>query len=138
MEQSEIYWLIENHIIYTKRPPVLTLECLREDSENIIKLLDVGEAPIHIINDTLAVNMTPKKALMIRKALPYLDHPHLGWFVTVTSSQFISFLASIVPQMRKGSNRSNVEVVNSLDEAIQFLREHESNLNWDAALEKLP
>jgi len=137
MEECTICWLIENRLLYIKRPAIIDMEMLEADSQRIITMLDAGEAPVHIINDALDVNMTPKNARMMRNALPYLDHPNLGWLVTVTSNAFISFLASIIPQMRRNNN-NNVKVVHSVDEAITFLDECESEVDWSYARERVP
>lgn len=127
METAKIYWLLENRILYVKRPSVVNIENLERDSEQIIAMLEMGEAPIHIINDTLNVAMNPKNVRLIRKATPFLDHPNLGWFVTIASNPFIAFLGSVVPQMRLTNNR-NVKVVSTTDDAITFLRKSDLSL----------
>jgi len=130
MEQANIHWLIENRIIYVKRPSTVSIENLTQDSEQIIALLEAGNAPIHIINDALDVSMNPNNALLIRKATPFLDNPNLGWFITITANPIISFLGSIIPQMRM-NNSSNVKIVKTSDEALKFLRKHDPSINWD-------
>lgn len=129
METSSISWLLENRVLYIKRPEAVTIETLEKDNENILAMLNTGDAPIHIIHDTLSVGMTPRNIRLVRKATAFLEHPELGWFITVSSNAFISFLGSVIPQMRM-SNKAAIKVVTSVDEAIGFLRKQDLSLDW--------
>jgi len=132
METATVFWILENRVLYVKRPSVVSIESLEQDNENIVAMLDAGEAPIHLIHDTLSVGLTPRKVRLIRKATTFLEHPDLGWFITVTSNPFISFLGNLVPQMCM-SNKAMIKVVSTVDEASSFLHKVEQDMDWSNA-----
>jgi hypothetical protein len=130
MEISKVEWYVDKRVIYIKRPTIVTIGNLKHTNDHTINLLDEGSVPVHVINDASDVILSPKSINYIRQSVPYLNHPNLGWLITVSSSSFITFMANIIPQLR-GKSRGSVKVVSNLEAARAILRKHEPNLQWN-------
>lgn len=128
---AHIDWYIDQRVLYVKRPEIITLDILTEDSQKIIKLLDSAELPVHIINDTLAVKHMPKNLSSIKRSVPFLNHPRLGWFITLSDNILINFFGSVLPQTRFVNQR--FRVIRQLEEALTLLNYQDSTIDWTKA-----
>lgn len=129
--KAHIDWYIDQRVLYVKRPEIITLEELAEDSQRIIHLLDSSELPVHIINDTLNVEHMPKKLLGIKRSVPFLNHPHLGWFITLSDNALINFFGFVLPQTHLVNKK--FQILRQLDESLTFLKKQDDTIDWTKA-----
>ncbi len=125
-------WFIPNQIAaLTHFHPEIT----QEDFIGVIQtgralLADVSDI-FHILIDNRFVEMaSPVNLSQMKQMVPYMSHPALRWVVVVKSEQLSLDTSSLPVEQAEQTKLKNVA---TLAEAIHFLRENISGLQWGQA-----
>jgi hypothetical protein len=66
----------------------------------------------------------------MQRMLEIYKHPSLGWVISVgNKNPLFQFFASVIAQIYRARARR----FNTIQEALDFLREQDTTLNWDEA-----
>ena len=107
----------------------VTLEDLAAFNTDIIHFLDAGMSPVHLIIDVDKVGSIPLSISTIVKHLSFRSHPKIGWIIISNPPGYMKMIATIVFQLV----RVRMRMVNTLPEALNFLREMDISLDWKQA-----
>ncbi len=124
------YWYIKGRIIFLRPIGEAPIEVIQQYNDQILKLLNKGTKPVHVIIDTRYVTEFPTNLLKLTNAINFLSHPSVGWVITISNNSLISFLGGILPQFNKFQR---YRVLSELDKGLLFLKEQDSTLNWAIA-----
>jgi hypothetical protein len=113
-----ISWYAENRVIFADVEGVVDMNEMNSSNDTFIKLLDSGQAPIHLLVDTSKLTQFPTNLNALRKSQGYLAHPNVGWIIMVNTNPLLNFLAHMVTSIAK----ANTRMVKSLEEGKQLLR----------------
>ena len=128
--ESLLDWYIPKRIIISRPIGEQTIETVEENNGNLLKLLDAGKAPIHIILDARHITKVPTSLLKLSNATSFLKHPAIGWVVAITNDPLIKFIAGMLPQI--GSLKHN-RVMSEPANCLAFLKEQDQTLDWSIA-----
>lgn len=94
----QIGWELEKRIARLTVWGELTMEEIQDFTHRFSDgYLEVGHAPIHLIADCSGLQSHPPGIPQLREAAtPFLEHPHMGWFVIASSTPLVGYLASFV------------------------------------------
>lgn len=120
-------WLHTNRIILYRPSGTLIGDDVRGVSVQIQKMIHQGAAPVHVIVSLVKVTHIKLGFDEIRQIINENDEttkPLTGWTVIVRHNSLSQFFASMAVQM------FNVDFafVDSLDEALRFLKERDVSL----------
>ncbi|HUN07752.1 MAG TPA: hypothetical protein PLQ56_14175 [Aggregatilineales bacterium] len=125
-------WYIENQVLFVHIWGDTDLDDYISYFQQSYEAYDQSDAPvIHTIVDASGVN---KQANLIdvQRALPKTRHPRSGWTVTVKDGPG-SVMARFVMTMVSKVLNLHFRHFDTLDEALEFLRHIDPNLDWDQA-----
>lgn len=111
-------WYIENRIIFTQYGEKITLEEMQNVNDDVQKLLDEGNAPVHIIFDVSQLKEFPIDLSKARETLAHFSHPKMGWLIGYGMNPVMKFLSTVIANMFGVQLKS----VNSFDEALSLLK----------------
>ncbi len=124
-------WYIEGQITYvqfTGYPDVKELQtCMNE----LDVYLEQGQRPlVHSIIDLSHVDESIGLVKMAQAMKGRKPNPHIGWVITVSEqNKVVRFTASVMRQILQMRQRS----FDTLPEALDFLRDIDSGLDWNRA-----
>lgn len=124
-----IEWLSFPRILHVALYGDLQLEDIENFSDDVIKHLDEGQAPVHIIVSDSEVGRPPINLNKLRQAAKFVQHPSLGWQVGIGSVNPV--VHYIAPMMMK---IVGVKLVrrDTKEEALAFLQKQDSTLHLQA------
>ncbi len=97
---SEVQWFAPGKRIMLGRGlGRLTLEDVKAWNDTILRLLEEGIPPVHLIGDFTSVASFNVSLLHLRPAMSYVKHPALGWTVTFGNSTLLNILGGIVAEL---------------------------------------
>ncbi len=125
-------WFIPNQIAALTHPYA---QITSDDFMGIVQtgqnLLAQVENEFHVIIDNRFVDMSSLASLnQMKQAVPYMNHPFLRWIVTV-KPQKLTLNISDLPIEQDG--QTCLKNVADLPEALKFLRETVSEVQWQYA-----
>ncbi len=123
----DIRWYIPHRVIYINVHGELTLEDLRQSHAATLDYIAQGQAPVHIISDTSAMEKFPHGLNAYKEILGQKTHPNTGWVVTITHNQLQRLLANMTTQIAGGQQKSMV----SFEDALDFLQRVDLTLSID-------
>lgn len=128
----KLNWFIPNQIAaLTHFHPDVTFEDITGVIHTGQELLNHVENEFHIIIDNRVVDMSsPVSLQQMRQMVPYMNHPLLRW-VVVVKPESLALDVTHLPTEKEGETR--LKNVSSLEEAISFLREAHTDLEWPQA-----
>lgn len=131
----KIRWYIEGEVIYIQN----SLETGSEEIQNLLKEINEyiaqSERPlVHIINDLSRVTR-PSSLVETAQALKGVrPDPRMGWTIMVgEQDKLVVFMSSIARQLLRLRQRS----FKTLPEALDFLHEMDSGIDWSKADDKV-
>ena len=125
MVSLNVDWHVQDRVIYVRWPDVLTLDIAAEANAKVMPLLDAGVPLVHMIHDATVMKKYPVNVLKLKQAFVFLSHPSLGWSVTATSDPMVVFLATVLPQVDRGSR---YKVFKTIPEVLKFLEERDPSI----------
>jgi hypothetical protein len=120
-----VEWHVQNRVIYVRWPNVLTLDIAFKANERIMPFLNEGTPLIHMIHDATEMKKYPANVIKLKEAFVFLSHPSLGWSVTATSDPMVVFLATVLPQVDRGSR---YKVFKTIPEVLKFLEQRDPTI----------
>ena len=118
-----VSWHVENKIILVVNNHELSIEELKQVDTDITQMLDAGNAPVHIIYK--AGNFkTPTDISQVRNSLTFLQHPAIGWIVTVNTNRLINFISLVVTNLSK----INLKTASDITEAESILAKIDASI----------
>lgn len=125
-------WLIEGEVIYQHWWGTGTLDDARHVNQRTLELFQqYPDRPlIHSIVNALHQEKTEVSIASARRIYTVLDHRQLGWVLMVSNNAFLIFFGNIILQLR---SKIRFRIQKRLDDSIDFLKETDSNINWDNA-----
>ncbi len=120
----QVRWHTPGEIIFIEYNGMLKLKDFEEYNQDLIKLLDEGRYPVHVVADTANLQGVVPQAVDIKNVLSYVKHPSLGWVNICGANQIIRMLAVIVFQM----TGTQLKMHDTVDEALIFVRDYEHTL----------
>ncbi len=120
-------WLIEDHVLYLKLSGKISLGELENAIENLLILIDQSPtSPIHVFSDLSDMDSIPLDLHgLANVSIKLVNNPKMGWSVMIKTHQ--SFFEQIVNLVGRIA-RADYHFVDSLDEGIAFLAEHDDTL----------
>lgn len=122
-QQTE--WLLEGRIIRQHAYGVVTIDDIRDSNATVIKLLREGEAPVHVLVDSLDIHHTEFNVKLLTEATSFFKEPTLGCVVYITTDRMVGFLQSIASQL----GRAEYRIVKTREEALDTLKRIDLTLN---------
>ncbi|MBA3868583.1 MAG: hypothetical protein H0X30_05480 [Anaerolineae bacterium] len=132
--ETKLGWYIKDRVIFHRPVGDQPIEVIQHNNDMLIKLMDKGEAPIHVIVDARYATKLPTSLLKLSNAASFLSHPSLGWLTTISNNPVITFIAGIIPQI---SSWQLYRVFSDLETSISFLKEKEPQLDWSTTNHQL-
>ncbi len=127
-------WYIKERVLLQRPQGELTIEDVQHNNDRIIKMLDKGRPLVHVVVDARFITKLPTNLLKMSNATSFLNHPSLGWVVTVSNNSMINFLGGMLPQI--GTLR-RYRVFSDLDRTVTFLKDQDTSLDWASAKSEL-
>ena len=121
---SKVSWYLEGKIILVEMSETVTIEEVALMNTEVVKLLELGDTPIHTIFDTTKPKQFPLKIMDIAKAVTFLSHPNIGYNITINTNPVINFLAQAI----NGLQNRPTEIVPTLEAAIKRLHSLDRSL----------
>jgi hypothetical protein len=118
-------WCVTKRVVYSRVVGDLSLDDLAQASQRMITLLDQGDAPIHHIADMYAMGEYPLDLKAITKAMPFLRHSKLGWFIGVRPRHVV---ADALANMLMQAAGVEFRIKATHEGAVQLLRRIDSSL----------
>ena len=113
----EVKWYVERRVATVYNWGELTVAEVRATNQELLALVRVGTAPVHLVVDTLAVTKLPGSFVpMLREIEVFRHEPKMGWSIMVTNSSVLHFFGMLSSNLTKSSYRAfrNYQEVNDL------------------------
>ena len=123
-------WYIKERVLFQRQVGEMTLETVQHNNDRIIKMLDKGKPLVHVMVDARFITKLPTNLLKMSNSTSFLNHPSLGWVMTVSNNSMINFLGSMLPQI--GTLR-RYRVFPNLQRTLTFLKDQDETLDWQDA-----
>jgi len=114
-----VFWQVENRVIYVEVQGDVPIEDVWTSTEEITKLLDSGQRPVHLLADMRQMGKIPTQVNQMRLAnQAVMQHPALGQVFGIGSmNPIVQLLAAVITQVARVEYRS----VSSPEEAMRIL-----------------
>lgn len=123
----ETTWLHANRIMLVRLFSTATANDVREVSAQVQTMIHEGAAPVHVIVNLLDMDHMKMGLNDVRQIMLNTDkstNALMGWTLIVRHNSMTQFFASMAVQMFK----VNFAFVDSMDDALVFLRERDLSL----------
>jgi hypothetical protein len=126
-----IGWYIEGEVVYVQYSGVASVEEMHQEMIEANEFLAQGTRPlVHMLVDTTKVTKASTLVEVAQAMKGFRLDPHAGWIITVGEpDKLVKFITSIARQIWRVRQRS----FDTMDEAIDFLREVDGELDWNKA-----
>jgi len=132
--EDTLSWYIKGRVIFSRPVGDISIHSVEEHADYVVSMLTEGTSPVHLVVDARFITQAPTNLLALSKATPFMDHPSLGWVLTITSNSVIRFLGGMVPQIGRVKY---YRVFPDLELSMNFLKEHDKTLDWSTAKHEL-
>lgn len=96
----EVSWFLENRVIQLRVSGSISMQDVQDINQQLIKMIEKGTAPVHIINDMQGLKEFPNNLIQVKGALTYMNHAGLGWETIVSQpNPLVRFFASAITQI---------------------------------------
>jgi hypothetical protein len=122
----KIQWLFYPRILHVELYGDLDFDNLQQFNDELVTHLEQGEAPVHVIIDDTNVGKPPLQLGKLKRILPYIQHPSLGWQVGIgTVNPLVNYMAPMLMKLARVSfiRRQTQE------EALQALVKQDASLS---------
>ena len=127
---NQTRWYINQRLILHRPISAGSLEIIKSNNNEIVMLLERGLPPVHLLVDVRHLTSPPIGILELSRATTLLNHPALGWVITLATDPTIRFLAGLLPQL---AGREHYRIFVRFDAALAFLKEIEPGWDWSNA-----
>lgn len=119
-----IQWYQQGRIIKSAFQGVLTIDEMKQVSDEAIVLLGQGQAPVHIITDLHEMKQFPTNIMQAKDTLAYFSHPSMGWHVFYGAPTLATSLISVFGKVTNAHARA----FRTEEQALKFLMEQDATL----------
>ena len=119
-----IYWLIPDRVIYFKLQRNATIDMVKADNQELVQLLNEGQAPIYIIADAKDIGLIPSDINATAKANTFTTHPKLDKIIAVNTNKLHQILGRVIARM----SRNEVRFVQTTENALELLKREDTTL----------
>lgn len=123
-----VEWYIPSRLIYLDIWGDVTLEEIEAVNAEVVRLLDQGDSPVHLLGRDQDVGKMPVNLRELQKRFTLVNHPTLGWIVGV--GEVNPVLNFLFPMLMKIARVDFVRRL-SLAGAEDFLKNNDMSLNWE-------
>ena len=125
----KISWEVPGKVLRADLSETITVEDLRTGEAEITKVLNEATSDrVHILYTLRAAYAITFSANQIRTTLTYFRHPKLGWLIVVGATGAMKVLTQVFASLVNKITPILVHHVNTVDEAIAFLRERDDTM----------
>lgn len=119
----QVSWLVPQRVILVVLEAKVSSEEFRKTNAEMTKLVEAGNAPIHILVDISKLTHPPTDIQMIASTTIIKDDK-VAYVVAIGGNALVNFIA----QMVKTLTKTKITMVAHMDEARQFLAEVDSTI----------
>ena len=121
---SQVSWLLEKRVILTYNEGIVSDEDMFANDQPILDYLNACTVPlVHMIVDHRKGVGSPSSKALAQLSWP--KHPKTGWTILVgMANPFQKFVVTVASNFFK----SRMRMVNTMDEALDFLNQVDSTL----------
>ena len=130
-----VAWLIQNRVIYVRYFGEIHYKDYEETGSMFARMIDSGEAPVHVVVDASTVTKAPRDIGKIVEYLRGYGRPGIGWVLTVTPNKLERFFAALVMHTFISSLRSSM--FGSVEEIPDFLAARDGRMTSEQIAEAL-
>jgi hypothetical protein len=117
---SQVFWYVENRILYTLNTGDLTPDDFRSMNQQISRFMRESSQRVHVIMDsTRALTLPGLNDIERGHILKYLGEPHCGWTVAVGKNIQLRMISTFISALFSARFHNAA----TLDEAMQFIRQ---------------
>lgn len=120
----DVSWYLEDRIIYSKYSGNITIDDIRNGTQQVKQLVYEGTPLVHNIAHLLEINNFPKNIRKIRNTVVRMDNNVIGWTVVINRNKLLRFIVSTVSQLA----RARFRIFDNQADAIDFLYRMDSSL----------
>lgn len=124
-------WYIENEVIYLQYGSEVTVQEMQDLLAAVNAYVEQTQRPlVHIVIDLTRIVKPLSLVETVKSLKGVRPHPRMGWTITIgEQDKLVKFIASVARQIWGLRQRS----FNSLPEALDFLRDIDTRLDWSKA-----
>lgn len=127
----QVSWYVEQRVIYCRAYGVASVEDIHHLNHETQSYVRAGQPLVHVLCDLKGLTKYPTNIAGMRQSLEQMDHERMGWVIVCgAGNALVRFIASLITQFIIPNVR--LRMFDTLEEGIDFLREH------DVTLEGLP
>ncbi len=131
-DQQPVYkigWIIPDQVVaLTHYTPTVSMDDFQHISADAAALIAGATGEFHVLIDNRKIaNTEPTPLAMMQQVAPYMNHANLRWVVVIVP-EAIKGTAADLPVEQADDVR--LKHVDSLDDAIDHLRQVDKNLRW--------
>lgn len=120
---NEVKWLVPQRVAYFSMEGDISNDEFARINEAMAALIQAGQSPIHIVAQVSQIKRPPMDIQWIARKTAIQDEK-VGHVVVIGANSLAKFIA----QMVKNITKSNMHMVDSLEEAQTLLHEKDSTI----------
>ena len=119
-------WIVEERVMLTRLIGHLTVEDMAANAQRGTIMIDSGVAPVYSLVDASLIEHFPLKLNEMKGLTEQGSSDNLGWIIIYgIPNRILAFLATTFVQVIG----KNYKVVNTLEDALEFIRNREGTLD---------
>jgi hypothetical protein len=141
----ETKWYIKNQIVFVRAWGNLSIEdtqdfnhCLDQYiQEGVQEYVEMGisDGEVHFLQDGREIGSVPTSMTQLQKTLKVASNIGCGWIISISRPR--SKVAFMINNLVMSVMQMQFKRVNTVEEAIAFLKDADPNINWDNADESV-
>ncbi len=127
--EYKLEWKIAKRILMAEVSGDVTLEDLRNFNTDVVRHIEIGVRPVHLISYGENIRHIPTNLMQIRSIISYIHHPDLGWTIVVKpkTNRLTEFMLSVTAQ----ATGMQLQQVKNLEHGIEVLKKLDESLRCD-------
>ncbi len=121
----EIRWHQDKRIIHGRLYGVVTLDDLSQWTPEILRYVQMGDAPVHLLADLHDIEKFPMSISALKSVLQREVDPKMGWVVTLGGPSALMTFSYVLARLFK----VNLRVADTMSEAVSALQSVDPTLN---------
>jgi hypothetical protein len=123
----QVSWYVEQRVILCSATGVVTSEDIHHMNHDTQTYVRAGQPLVHVLCDLNGLTKYPTNIAGMRQSLEQMDHERMGWVIVCgAGNALLRFVASLITQFIIPNVR--LRMFDTLEQGIDFLREHDSTL----------
>jgi hypothetical protein len=131
----QVSWYVDQRVIYCRAFGTATIEDIHHLNRETQLHVRAGQPLVHVICDLKGLDKYPTNIAGMRQSLEQMDHERMGWVIVCgAGNALLRFIASLITQFIIPNVR--LRMFDTVQQAVAFLREHDSTLESLPVIEK--